>query len=176
MNLRDLRYLVTVAETRHFGKAAQQCFVSQPTLSGQIKKLELDLGVVIFERTRRSVDITPAGEGILVHARQILEQADAIQQLARSFQNLFVVHDWENYGHYYSDTLAAWQANFEHNWDRIAAIETDKPFDERFRRMWNYYLMASKAGFDVENLLLWQIVMSKAGKRDRVYDRVNLGR
>jgi len=87
MNLRDLRYLVTVAETRHFGKPAQQCFVSQPTLSGQIKKLELDLGVVIFERTRRSVDITPAGEGILVHARQILEQADAIQQLARSFQD-----------------------------------------------------------------------------------------
>ncbi len=87
MNLRDLRYLVALAETRHFGKAAERCFVSQPTLSGQIKKLEQDLGVVIFERTRRSVDITPAGEGILVHARLILEQADAIQQLARSFQD-----------------------------------------------------------------------------------------
>lgn len=87
MNLRDLRYLVALAETRHFGKAAQRCFVSQPTLSGQIKKLEQDLGVVIFERTRRSVDITPAGEGILAHARLILEQADAIQQLARSYQD-----------------------------------------------------------------------------------------
>lgn len=87
MNLRDLQYLVAVAETRHFGRAAQRCFVSQPTLSGQIKKLEQSLGVVIFERTRRSVDITPAGEAILDHARLILEQADAIQQLARSFQD-----------------------------------------------------------------------------------------
>lgn len=87
MNLRDLQYLLAVAETLHFGQAAQRCFVSQPTLSGQIKKLEQSLGVTIFERTRRSVVITPAGQGILAHARIIMEQADAIRQLARAFQD-----------------------------------------------------------------------------------------
>lgn len=87
MNLRDLQYLIAVAETLHFGQAAQRCFVSQPTLSGQIKKLEQTLGITIFERTRRSVVITAAGEGILAHARIIMEQADAIRQLARSFQD-----------------------------------------------------------------------------------------
>ncbi|MGD8711638.1 MAG: LysR family transcriptional regulator, partial [Thiohalophilus sp.] len=54
MNIRDLQYIIAVAETRHFGKAAERCFVSQPTLSGQIKKLEEHLGVAIFERTNRS--------------------------------------------------------------------------------------------------------------------------
>ncbi len=87
MNLRDLQYLIAVAETHHFGKAAERCFVSQPTLSGQIKKLEQELGVVLFERTNRSVEITPAGEQILAHARLIMEQADAIRQLAQSFQD-----------------------------------------------------------------------------------------
>jgi LysR family hydrogen peroxide-inducible transcriptional activator len=87
MNLRDLKYIIAVAETRHFGKAAQQCFVSQPTLSGQIKKLEDELGVAIFERTNRSVEVTPVGEAILGHARQMLEQADAITQLAHAQQD-----------------------------------------------------------------------------------------
>jgi LysR family hydrogen peroxide-inducible transcriptional activator len=87
MNLRDLKYIIAVAETRHFGKAAQQCFVSQPTLSGQIKKLEDELGVAIFERTNRSVEVTPVGAAIIAHARQIMEQADAIQQLARAQQD-----------------------------------------------------------------------------------------
>jgi LysR family hydrogen peroxide-inducible transcriptional activator len=87
MNLRDLKYLVEVAETRHFGKAAQRCFVSQPTLSGQIKKLEGELGVTLFERTNRSVEVTPVGEAVIRHARQILEQAEAMRQLARSFQD-----------------------------------------------------------------------------------------
>ena len=82
MNLRDLKYVIAVAETRHFGRAAERCFVSQPTLSGQIKKLEEELGVAIFERSNRSVDITPFGEAILVHARQMMEQAEVIQQLA----------------------------------------------------------------------------------------------
>jgi len=89
MNLRDLKYIIAVAETRHFGKAAERCFVSQPTLSGQIKKLEEELGVAIFERTNRSVEITPVGEEILRHARQMMEQADAIQQLARAHQDPF---------------------------------------------------------------------------------------
>lgn len=87
MNLRDLKYVIAVAESHHFGKAAQRCFVSQPTLSGQIKKLEEELGVVIFERTNRSVEITPIGEAIVEHARQIMEQADVIQQLAQASQD-----------------------------------------------------------------------------------------
>jgi len=84
MNLRDLKYIIAVAETRHFGKAAERCFVSQPTLSGQIRKLEDELGVAIFERTNRSVEITPVGEEIVTHARQMMEQADAIVQLAQA--------------------------------------------------------------------------------------------
>ena len=84
VNLRDLKYLVVLADTRHFGQAAERCFVSQPTLSGQIKKLEAELGVTIFERTRRSVKITPLGEAIVAQARQVLEQADALVQLAQS--------------------------------------------------------------------------------------------
>jgi LysR family hydrogen peroxide-inducible transcriptional activator len=87
MNLRDLKYIIAVADTHHFGKAAERCFVSQPTLSGQIKKLEQELGVAIFERSKRAVEVTPAGEAILEHARLIMEQADAIRQLARAHQD-----------------------------------------------------------------------------------------
>jgi LysR family hydrogen peroxide-inducible transcriptional activator len=87
MNLRDLQYIIAVAETCHFGKAAQRCFVSQPTLSGQIKKLEEELGVTIFERTKRSVELTPIGEEIIDHARKVMEQTDAIEQLARAQQD-----------------------------------------------------------------------------------------
>lgn len=87
MNLRDLKYIIAVAETQHFGKAAERCFVSQPTLSGQIKKLEEELGVAIFERTNRSVSITPIGNAILEHARLIMEQADVIEQLALAHQD-----------------------------------------------------------------------------------------
>lgn len=87
MNLRDLKYILAVAETQHFGKAAERCHVSQPTLSGQIKKLEEELGVAIFERTNRSVEITDIGQAILSHARQMIEQADIIQQLAQAHQD-----------------------------------------------------------------------------------------
>ncbi len=87
MNLRDLKYVIAVAENRHFGKAAERCFVSQPTLSGQIRKLEESLGVVIFERTNRSVEITPVGEEILQHARRIMELATAIEQVSRAHQD-----------------------------------------------------------------------------------------
>ncbi len=82
-------------------------------------------------------------------------------QLARSIHGLLIVHDWENYGHYYSKTLSAWQSNFERNWETIKALKSTRPFDEKFRRMWNYYLLSCKAAFDAEALLLWQIVMSK---------------
>ncbi|AGA89937.1 transcriptional regulator [Thioflavicoccus mobilis 8321] len=87
MNLRDLKYIIAVAETQHFGRAAERCFVSQPTLSGQIKKLEEELGVIIFERTNRSVEVTPIGQTILAHARLVLEQAEAIEQTARAHQD-----------------------------------------------------------------------------------------
>ena len=62
MNLRDFLYFIAVADTRHFGRAAERCFVSQPTLSGQIKKLESELGVSLFERTNKSVSLTPIGD------------------------------------------------------------------------------------------------------------------
>lgn len=89
MNIRDLKYIIAVAETHHFGKAAEHCFVSQPTLSGQIKKLEEELGVHIFERTNRSVEVTPVGEQILTYARQVLGLENAIQQLAQAHQDPF---------------------------------------------------------------------------------------
>lgn len=84
MNLRDLRYVIAVAEHRHFGRAAQACFVSQPTLSGQLKKVENELGVVLFERTNKSVRITAIGEQILQHAKRAVAEAEAMKQLANA--------------------------------------------------------------------------------------------
>ena len=88
MNFRDLEYLVAVSETLHFGQAAQRCFVSQPTLSGQIHKLEEELGATLFERTNRSVHITAIGQKIVGHARQILEQAEVIRSLGSDQNDL----------------------------------------------------------------------------------------
>ena len=68
MNIRDLKYVVAVAEERHFGRAADKCHVSQPALSGQIRKLEDSLGVALFERTNRAVRVTPVGERIVAQA------------------------------------------------------------------------------------------------------------
>jgi LysR family hydrogen peroxide-inducible transcriptional activator len=87
MNLRDLQYFVALAETRHFGEAAARSFVSQPTLSGQIKKLEEELGSALFERTTKSVVPTPLGEALLPHARRALEEADAFVQRARAHRD-----------------------------------------------------------------------------------------
>ena len=87
MNIRDLKYLVAVADLRHFGKAAEACFVSQPTLSGQLKKLEEELGVVLFERSARSVVPTPAGERIIAQARRVLDEVTDIEALARAAQD-----------------------------------------------------------------------------------------
>lgn len=89
MNLRDLRYLVAVADLRHFGRAAEACFVSQPTLSGQIRKLEEELGVTLFERDSKSVTATPAGEAIVRHARLALAEADTISDLAHAHRDPF---------------------------------------------------------------------------------------
>jgi LysR family transcriptional regulator, hydrogen peroxide-inducible genes activator len=83
MTLTELRYLVAVADLRHFGHAAERCHISQPTLSSQLRKLEEQLGVTLIERTTRFVNITPVGERIVSHARRILEEADQIAELAR---------------------------------------------------------------------------------------------
>lgn len=82
MNIRDLKYFVAVAELEHFGRAAEQCYVSQPTLSGQIKKLESTLGVTLFERTNRKVMLTEIGHQILRHAKQVLAEVDTLQEAA----------------------------------------------------------------------------------------------
>jgi LysR family hydrogen peroxide-inducible transcriptional activator len=84
VNFRDLQYAVAVAEERHFGRAAERCHVSQPTLSGQVRKLEESLGVTLFERTSRSVAVTAVGATILQHARRALEQAAQIEDIARA--------------------------------------------------------------------------------------------
>jgi LysR family hydrogen peroxide-inducible transcriptional activator len=84
LKLKDLRYLVAVADTRHFGRAAARCFVSQPTLSAQLRKLELYLGVQLIERRPRRVTLTAAGEEIVQRARGMLESADAIVSVAQT--------------------------------------------------------------------------------------------
>jgi LysR family hydrogen peroxide-inducible transcriptional activator len=89
MTLQELRYLIAVADSRHFGRAAESCHVSQPTLSTQLKKLEEYLGVTIFERTNRSVRVTPAGEKVIALARRVVEGAEQIQEFAQSQQGPF---------------------------------------------------------------------------------------
>lgn len=84
MNLRDLRYFVALADTKHFGKAAERCYVSQPTLSAQIKKLETYLGVQLLERHPRRVQLTETGAKIVPLARRMLQESDEIVALARN--------------------------------------------------------------------------------------------
>ncbi|MGN2254439.1 DNA-binding transcriptional regulator OxyR [Frateuria sp. GZRe12] len=83
MNLRDLAYLVSLAEHRHFGRAAEASFVSQPTLSTQIKKLEDELGVALVERTPRKVLLTETGREIARRARGVLAEVDEIRAIAQ---------------------------------------------------------------------------------------------
>ena len=83
MNLRDLRYLVALADHRHFGRAATASFVSQPTLSTQIRKLEEELGVALVERSPRNVLLTEVGREISERARAILRDVDEVRELAR---------------------------------------------------------------------------------------------
>jgi len=100
--------------------------------------------------------------------------APAMAQLAKAIEGLFVVQDWENYGHYYAPTLAHWQRRFEANWPKIAAIESVRRFDERFRRMFNYYFLSCKAAFETEHIHLWHLLMTKEGRGQAVHPRVNL--
>jgi LysR family hydrogen peroxide-inducible transcriptional activator len=87
MTLRDLQYLVALAETRHFGRAALRCHVSQPTLSAQLRKLEEFLGVALIERRPRRIGLTPAGEAVVERARRMLRDAEDIRALARASQD-----------------------------------------------------------------------------------------
>jgi LysR family hydrogen peroxide-inducible transcriptional activator len=87
MNLRDLRYFVALAELKHFGRAAAACFVSQPTLSTQIRKLEEELGVSLVERAPRKVMLTPAGREIAERARRIVGDVEQLREAARRSQD-----------------------------------------------------------------------------------------
>ena len=84
MNLKDLKYLVALADTGHFGRAAQRTFVSQPTLSAQLKKLEEYLGVKLVERHPKNVQLTEVGKQIVARARHMLSEGDEIVALARN--------------------------------------------------------------------------------------------
>ena len=83
MTLTELKYVVAVAEARHFGRAAERCFVSQPSLSASVKNLEEELGVTLFERGKRGVFLTDAGEQIVAQARRALEEAERVKTVAR---------------------------------------------------------------------------------------------
>ncbi|TWH76209.1 LysR family hydrogen peroxide-inducible transcriptional activator [Azomonas agilis] len=87
MTLTELRYIVTLAQEQHFGRAAERCHVSQPTLSVGVKKLEDELGILIFERTKSAVRLTPVGETIVTQAQKVLEQAQGIRELAQAGKN-----------------------------------------------------------------------------------------
>jgi LysR family hydrogen peroxide-inducible transcriptional activator len=83
MTLTELKYIVAVARAKHFGHAAEACFVAQPTLSVAIKKLEDELGVTLFERGGSEVSVTPLGAQIVAQAERVLEQTAAIKELAK---------------------------------------------------------------------------------------------
>jgi LysR family hydrogen peroxide-inducible transcriptional activator len=82
MTLTELRYIVAVAQERHFGRAADRCFVSQPTLSVAVRKLEEELGIILFERGKNEVTVTPEGERIIAQAQRVLEEAECIKRIA----------------------------------------------------------------------------------------------
>ena len=84
IKIRDLEYLTAIAEYKHFGHAAEACFVSQPTLSGQIQKLEQRLGLTLIERQPRNVMLTPAGEKLVQQARQVLNAANNFEEAAKA--------------------------------------------------------------------------------------------
>ncbi|MDZ7842106.1 MAG: LysR substrate-binding domain-containing protein [Gammaproteobacteria bacterium] len=87
MTLTELRYVVALARHRHFGRAAKACFVSQPTLSVGIRKIEQELGVVLFERNAADVTVTPQGQAIVDQALKVLEEADTLKRMAEGAQD-----------------------------------------------------------------------------------------
>jgi len=83
MTLTELRYIVTLAQEQHFGRAAERCYVSQPTLSIAVKKLEDELGIALFERSKTAVRVTPLGEKVVHQAQKVLEETDSIKSIAQ---------------------------------------------------------------------------------------------
>ena len=82
MTLTELKYIIAVARERHFGRAAEACFISQPSLSVAVRKLEEELGVHIFERRSQEVSLTPVGENIVEQAQKVLDEVRRIEELA----------------------------------------------------------------------------------------------
>lgn len=87
MTLTDLKYIVALARERHFGRAADKCFVSQPTLSVAVKKLEDELGVILFERSPQEVRVTPTGERIVAQAEKVLAETAQLTEIAAAGKN-----------------------------------------------------------------------------------------
>lgn len=87
MTLTELRYIVAVARERHFGRAAEACFVSQPTLSVAVRKLEEELGVALFERGSNEITVTPIGRRVVAQAQRVLEEAATVKHIAAQGQN-----------------------------------------------------------------------------------------
>ena len=87
MNIRDLEYLVALDELRNFRKASERCHVTQPTLSGQLRKMEEHLGVLLVERTKRNVILTPVGKEVVRRARMILQEVEQIEEISVSFKD-----------------------------------------------------------------------------------------
>ncbi len=87
MTLTELRYVVTLARERHFGRAAERCHVSQPTLSVAVKKLEEELGVPLFERSKSNIRVTETGQRIIEQAQRVLDQVNLIRDIAQDGKN-----------------------------------------------------------------------------------------
>jgi len=87
MTLTELRYIVALAEEKHFGRAAERCFVSQPTLSVAVKKLEEELGVTLFERSKSHITVTDIGHRIIEQSRRVLDQVNVIKDIAQDGKN-----------------------------------------------------------------------------------------
>jgi len=86
MTIQQMEYIAAVARHRHFARAAEACFVTQPTLSMMIRKLEEELGIKVFDRSRKPVGLTPVGEMILERARKILKEAEGIEELVKAYK------------------------------------------------------------------------------------------
>ena len=90
MTLTELRYIIAVARERHFGHAAASCYVSQPTLSAAVKKLEQELGIEIFERNKNEITVTPVGERVVAQAQRVLEEAEQLKLISQQGKDQLV--------------------------------------------------------------------------------------
>lgn len=175
----DYRDLPQLYAARHFDKIViigmleHVGYRNYRRLFHIVNQMLSDHGLFLLHTIGNSTDTTVVDPWIEKYIFRN-SMAPSMAQLAGAAEQLFVIQDWENYGHYYGATLAAWQKNFEDHWQEIQVIPTPRRFDGRFRRMFNYYFLSCKAGFETENILLWQLVISKRGRGRNVYGRVNL--